>query len=339
MAELISGVTTLADYTKRLDPNDKIAVIAEILNKKNAILDDIMWKEGNLITGEKTTIRTGIPAPTWRILNYGVPKAKSTTAQITDTCGMMETYCEVDKSLVELNGNTTAFLASENKAFIEGFGQTLATALFYGNQSTDPEKITGFDPRFNVLSTDEDKSGYNIIDAGSTTNYNTSIWAVVWGADTAYGIYPKGSKAGLTMENLGQQTSIDSNGLMHEVIRTHYKWDCGLTVKNWRGISRVANINWAAMQTAGDATDTSVNIIKFMQQAMDRVEEYIDGGNLVFYMHPELKSLLGLKLDEKGFAQLGRKDLEGRRNVLTFNGAPVRACRSILKATESRITA
>jgi len=336
MAEL-TGYNTLADLSKRLDPNDKVATIIEIINKKNAILDDIIWKEGNLLTGEKTTIRTGIPEPTWRKLNYGVAQAKSTTQQITDTCGMMESYCEVDKDLVKLNGNTSAYLMSENKAFIEGFGQTLASTMFYGDVSVNPEKFTGLAPRFSAISTNEDESGYNIIDAKGTSTNNTSIWAVVWGQDTVMGIYPKGSKAGFEMENLGQVTSVDSNGLMHEVIRTHYKWDCGLTVKNWRAVARVANINYTQLLTAGDSSDVSANIVKYMQMAMDRVEDFIDGGTLVFYMHPEVKSMLGLKLDEKGFSQLSVQELKARRNVLTFNGAPIRPCRAILKNAEARI--
>jgi len=335
MAEL-SGYTTLLDLSKRLDDNNKVARIIEILNKKNAILDDIIWKEGNLLTGEKTTIRTGIPAPTWRKLNYGVPDKKSDTAQITDTCGMLESYAEVDKELVRLNGNTEAFLMSENKAFIEGFGQTLASTLFYGDTSVYPERFTGLSPRYNVLSTNEDESGYNIVDAGGTGSDNTSIWLVVWGQDTAFGIYPKGTSAGLDMTNLGEETSVDANGLKHQVLRTHYKWDCGLTVKNWRGVARIANIDWTDLMTAGDSGDTSANLLKYMNIALDTVDEFIDGGTPVFYMHPRARTMLREKLQDKGFAQLSVTELMGRQNVLTASGVPVRACRSLLK-TEARI--
>lgn len=62
--------------------------------------------EGNLPTGHKTTIRSGLPSATWRLLNYGVQPSKSTTVQVTDSVGMLETYAEVDKSLADLNGNT-----------------------------------------------------------------------------------------------------------------------------------------------------------------------------------------------------------------------------------------
>ncbi len=331
MAEIGTAVT-LQDLSRRLDPNNKVAKIIEVLNKRNEILDDIQWMEGNLPTGHTTTIRTGLPTGAWRKLNYGVPQEKSTTQQITDTCGMLETYCEVDKDLVELNRNTEAFLLSENKSFIEGMGQTLATTLFYGDTDTNPERFLGFAPRYNLISTDEDNSGYNIITAGGSGSDNTSIWLVVWGEDTVHGIYPQGSVAGLKMENLGQDTSVDSNGYKHEVIRTHYQWKCGLTVRNWRSVARIANIDWSDLQTAGDTSDTSANIIKYMNQAIDKVEEFIPGGKAVFYMRPDVKTMLREKLMDKGFAQLSFGELQGRQNVMSFNGIPVRSCRAITKA-------
>jgi hypothetical protein len=332
-----SSYITLQDYASRLDPTNKIAKVVEILHKKNAILDDIIWKEGNLTTGHTSTIRTGIPSPAWRILNYGVAQVKSSTAQVTDTCGMMEAYSKIDKKLAQLNGDQKEFLLDENKPIIEGFGQTLATTLFYGNTATNPEQFLGLAPRYNSLSTDEDLSGYNVIDAGGTGSDNTSIWMVVWGPETVHGIYPKGSTAGMQFEYLGEDTNTDSNGLEHQILRSHYVWDCGLTVRNWRGIARVANIDMSDLNTTGDASDTSANILKYMQQATDRVEEFIDSGNAVFYMHPEVRSMLTLKLQEKGFAQLSVADLKQRQNVLTFNGMPVRSCRALTK-TESAIS-
>lgn len=106
MATLASGQLTLADWAKRLDPEGKIEVkIAEILNQTNEILDDAVFIEGNLPTGHRVTIRTGLPAVYWRSLNQGVPRSKSTSAQVDESCGMLEAYSAVDKDLAELNGN------------------------------------------------------------------------------------------------------------------------------------------------------------------------------------------------------------------------------------------
>jgi len=188
-----------------------------------------------LPTGHRTTVRTGLPTPTWRKLYGGVQPTKSRTTQVTDGCGMLEAYAEVDKALADLNGNTGAFRLSEDRAHIEGMNQEFASTLIYGNEGTEPEAFTGLSPRFNSQSAENAR---NIITSAATPDStdNTSIWLVVWGPNTVHGIYPKGSVAGLQMEDKGQVTieSIDGAGGRMEAYRSHYRWDCGLTVRDWR---------------------------------------------------------------------------------------------------------
>src|SRR5260370_24414882 len=119
MAVLSNTALTYADWAKRMDDEYKVAVIIELLSQTNEILDDMLVVEGNLPTGHKTTVRTGLPQATWRLLNNGVPNAKSTTAQITDTCGNLETYPVIDKDIADLNGNTAYFRLSDVNAILE----------------------------------------------------------------------------------------------------------------------------------------------------------------------------------------------------------------------------
>lgn len=94
-----ANAVTLLDCAKRFDSTGKIAKLVEIMAQTNEILEDALWLEGNLPTGHRTTIRTGLPSATWRLLNYGVQSSKSTTKSVDDSCGMLEAYAEVDKSL------------------------------------------------------------------------------------------------------------------------------------------------------------------------------------------------------------------------------------------------
>src|SRR5690554_3800154 len=185
MAVLSTQNPTLLDLAKRTDPNGQIATIVEILNETNEVLQDMTWVEGNLPTGNRTTIRSGIPDPTWRKLYGGVQPTKSTTVQVTDNTGMLEAYAEVDKALADLNGNTAAFRLSESRPHMEGMNQEIARTLFYGNETDLPESFTGLTPRFNDLSAE---NGENIIDAGGQSTTNRSIWLVVWGPNTVHGI-------------------------------------------------------------------------------------------------------------------------------------------------------
>ena len=90
MGALNANCLTLADWAKRLDPDGKVPAIVELLSQNNEILSDMLFIEGNLPTGHRTTVRTGLPTVAWRLLNQGVQPSKSVTAQIDEACGMME---------------------------------------------------------------------------------------------------------------------------------------------------------------------------------------------------------------------------------------------------------
>src|SRR3990172_1769088 len=201
MATLGTNVLTLADWAKRLDPDGKVPSIVELLSQTNEILMDMQWIEGNLPTGHRTTVRTGLPTAAWRLLNQGVTPSKSRTVQIDEATGMLEAWSEVDKDLAELNGNTAAFRLSEAQAFIESMNIEMAQTLFYGNSSTSPEEFTGLAIRYSDLSAD---NAQNIVSGSGVGADNSSIWLVCWGANTVHGIFPKGSKAGLVHEEIGR---------------------------------------------------------------------------------------------------------------------------------------
>ncbi len=180
----------LINVTKRLDPDGSIAKIAEVLAEKNPILDDIPIVEGNLPMGHLTTIRTGLPEPTWRRLNYGVYPTKSTTAQITESCGMLEAYAEVDKRLAEINGNTAEWRASEDRPHIEAMSQAMVDTLIYGDTSVYPDRFLGLAPRYDAVGQPTGKftavtnSAYlnhviSCSDGTPTASKQTSVWYIV----------------------------------------------------------------------------------------------------------------------------------------------------------------
>ena len=310
---------TLLDVTKRLDPNGKIDTIAEILNETNEILSDMVWVEGNLPTGHRTTVRTGLPTPTWRKLYGGVQPTKSTTAQITDSCGMLEAYAEVDKALADLNGNTAAFRLSEDRAHIEGINQEFVSTLFYGNEGTEPEAFTGFAPRFNSLSA---VNGEQIIqNSGIEGSDNASIWLIVWGQNTVHGIYPKGSVGGLKHEDKGQVTieNVDGNGGRMEAYRSHYRWDCGLTVRDWRYIVR---IQYDQEDLTKDAK-TGPDLIDLMSGALERVPS-LTMGRPVFYANRKALSFLRRQIANKVTNSTLTMETVAGKKVTHFDGIPVR---------------
>jgi hypothetical protein len=319
------------DVAKRLDPDGKIDTIVEILAETNEILEDMVWMEGNLPTGHRTTIRSGLPAPTWRKLYGGVQPTKSRTVQVTDTCGMLEAYAEVDKALADLNGNTGAFRLSEDRAHIEGMNQEFASSLFYASEATAPEEITGFAPRYNSLSAE---NAQNIIQNPSIEGSdNATVWLICWGENTVHGIYPKGSMGGLQMTDKGQVTieNVDSSGGRMEAYRTHYRWDCGLSVRDWRYVVR---IQYDQEDLKGDAA-SGPKLIDLMTQALD-VPPSLTMGRPAFYMNRRARSFLRRQMLEKIAGSTLTMDQIGGKQVLSFAGIPVRRCDALLN-TETAV--
>ena len=329
MATIGTNAMTLSEWAKRLDSNGKVDKIAEILNQRNEVLEDMLWLEGNLPTGHKTTVRTGLPNVAWRMLNYGVKPSKSVTKQITDACGMLETYSEVDKALADLNGNTSEFLLSESVAYLEAMNQEQAKTLFYGNTDEAPAKFIGLSPRYSRLAREaasiEDSADY-VIDAGGTGTDNTSIWRVVWGDRGVHGIFPKGSKAGISQADRGQVTLTDDEGGRFEGYRSHFKWDCGLTVRDFRQIVRIANI---PMSDIG-----SSKLIEHMIEATEKVHNIKDG-KPAFYMRREVRTALRNLMRSDKNMNLTFDTVEGKL-VTMFDGVPVRICDALL-STEAKV--
>jgi len=331
---------TLADWAKRTDPDGRIPVIAELLSQSNEILEDCVFKEGNLPTGDRVVIRTGLPTVYWRALNQGIPNSKSTTAQVDEACGILEARSEVDKDLAMLNGNTAQFRLSEDTAFLEAMNQTQATTLFYGNPATDAKQFLGLATRYSSTSAG---NGQNILKSGGTTaGAQTSVYLVVWGDQTVYCPFPKGSKAGLIHEDLGEQTVYNSDGTRLQAYATRYQWKNGLVVKDWRYVVRIANIEVTDLlgQTGTQAWNTSTNIIKLMARALYRIPN-MSMGRACFYMNRTVHSGLSvaaldrsqyvLKVNE-GLSQFGTP-----YSWLSFLGVPLRRVDAILN-TESVVS-
>lgn len=325
---MADNMPTLADWAKRLDPDGSIAAIVEIMNQTNEILKDAVFIEGNLPTGHRTTVRNDIPSATWRKLNYGVANTKSTTQQVVDTIGMLETYAEVDKDLADLNGNTAEFRLSEDRPHIEGMNQDMATTLFYGDTAVYPERFLGLMPRYDALG-DPSNPGNSYLDhvldgTGTDAGSNSSVWFVTWGENTVHMIFPKGSKAGLMTEDLGQQTLFDANNDKFEGYRSHYQWKSGLCVRDWRYVVRIANVD-----------PTATFDYTLLIQAYNAIPT-MGMGRTAIYCNRAVKNQIDIAAAEKSNAALSIKEVFGEPTTMFWN-IPIRQCDALL-TTEAVVT-
>jgi hypothetical protein len=332
MAVLGTSNPTLADLAKVTDPDGSIADVVEILNATNEILMDMTFLEGNLTTGHRTSIRSGLPTPTWRKLYGGVQPTKSRAVQVTDNTGMMEDYSEVDKALVEMAGNPAAFRLQEDRPHIEGMNQEFASTLFYGDESTAPEEFTGLAARYNSLSAE---NGDNIINGGGSGADNASIWLICWGPNTCHGIIPKGSKAGIQQRDLGEVTleNADGNNGRMQAYRTHYRWDVGLSVRDWRYAVRIANID-RSLLTADISTGADLNDL--MHQAWTELPN-TSAGRCAWYMDKQVMSFLRRQTSNAVQNSTLSVDMVGGTMQTSWGGIPIRRC-DALRTNEATVS-
>lgn len=341
MATLSTNSPTLLDVARSLDPQGKIANIALVLQEYNDILEDINWTEGNLPTGHQSNVETSKPTPNFRLLNQGVVPSKATAGIIVDTCAILEDRNEIDINIAKLNGNTEGFRRQQDRSFIQGFSDQLATSLIYGDVSVNPEQFNGLASRYFSLGTTYTTSA-NMIDGGGTGSDNTSIWLVNWSPSTVFGIYPKGSKAGMQFEDLGIQDVLtdSATGAKMRAYTSWFQWLCGMAISDWRHVVRICNVDISDLETSSDGTDNSANILKFMSQAIDLLPP--NGmGRPVFYMNNRVRSMLRVKLLDKSNFYLQTRDVMGAgdiaRKQLEFYGVPCRRVDAITN-TEAQIT-
>lgn len=334
MATLSPYALTLADHAKRIDPDGKTPKIVELLSQTNEILDDMVFVEGNLPTGHRSVIRTGLPTVAWRLLNQGVQPSKSTTAQVDEGCGMLEAWSEIDKKVAELNGNTSAFRLSEAQAFIEAMNQEHAQTLFYGNSSISPEEFTGLAIRYSSLSA---ANAENIISAGgSDGSNNSSIYLVCWGPNTVHGIFPKGSKAGLDHQDLGLETVEVTAGVAATrmlAYRDIWSMNTGICLRDWRYVVRIPNIDISNLVAKSSAAD----LIDLMIKAIHRVPN-LNMGKPVFYMNRTVMQMLDIQKrdDIISGGGLTYQDVDGKP-VAHFRGIPCKKVDALLE-TEAPVT-
>jgi len=332
MATLGNTFVDLIDIYKQQDGHGQYVEVIEMLSEMNPILDDAMAMECNKGASHLHTVRTGLPTVAWGRLYKGIVQSKSRTAQVEDTTGFVEGLSTVDSRLLDISKNRGLVRLNEAQSYIESINQEVAAKMFYGNTASDPEEFMGFAPRFNDLSA---TNGNQIVDAGGTGSDNTSVWFVTWGDNQCHLLYPEGTKAGVQRQDMGKQRVTDASGNPYYAEEEMFTWHVGLAVKDWRYVSRIANID------VSDLKAGSVALYDFMRKAYYRLQSRrVKGGKMAIYLNRDVIEALDALATNAGasdnFVRLSRKEVEGEE-VLSYRGIPLRETDALLN-TEAQVT-
>ena len=346
MAVIGNTALTLSDWAKTRDPDGRMAVVIDLLSQANEMMDDMLWKEGNMTDGHQTTVLTGLPQGTWRMLYQGVQPSKTTKAQITERTGTLEAYSVIDKQLADLNGNTAEFRMSEDRGFFEGMTQQMQGALIYSNTRNTPQQILGFAPRYATVNPANAQTANNVIDMGGTGSTNTSVWFVQWGDDTCHGIFPKGTVAGLQHEDLGRFTNINPDGSRYEIYQSHFMWKSGLCVRDWRYVTRMCNIDVTLLNGVNAPNLINAFILALGHwptapstatavQSATRPSGNLGGGRAAIYASRVISTYMRLQATNKTNLLLRLDEFDGKV-ITSFSGVPIRIVDQLL-STEARV--
>jgi hypothetical protein len=332
MTAIGTDAVTLHDWAARFGAKGEYVnqQIVEIQSKTNRLFEVLPYKQCNDGQKEVVLLRGELPEVAWRIINKGVKPGKSKSKQASFTCGGIEHLARVDEKLLKINGNDNNWRLSENIAAQEAMGQKMATTFFYGDETVNPAGFTGLSSYYYSKANQDSLWADQIIDAGGTGASLTSLWMLGLGADTVYGIYPKGTAAGFEYKDNGRVKTYDSDGGEFYSYESQYNWDMGLAIRDPRYVVRVANINTSALTSANcDA------FIENMIKAYNQIENPAKASKLVIFANRSVETYLDIVAEKKSNVRLTIDEYGGKK-ITHFWGIPVLRCDAILN-TESQL--
>lgn len=317
MSVLTHSVPNILDISTRYTSDGKPLPIAEILTRKKPVFQDIPWVEANTTNGHRLAVETELPEAVLRKLNGGVKPSAGRAASITEATAEFASLGQVDKVLAQLSTNVADFRVKKNGRHIEAIGQSFEDQFFYGTKVV-PEGFVGLAERYAAKNDKVMKR--QIIDLGGTGNTLTSIWVVGWGEDSVYGIYAKGTQAGIQHMDYGDDLVDDGNGGKYPAYRDWFALQCGLAVEDPRNIARVANVAESSLEIS--PTNPENLLINQLIRATHRVER-LESTRPVIYVNRDIFEWLDLQANNRTVLALKQTELDGQQ-VTTFRGIPIR---------------
>lgn len=328
MTTVNSTSMSVLDAAKSMGASGQILNTAELLSKKTGMLQDIPWVPTDEPESHVSAQTTSLPTGSDIVHNQETAASKSTVANIVETTQGYEIWLTPAASVLSYGGNPGAKLAKETMRATEAMKQAVQSRFITGNGDTTPGQMYGFQVRYSSLSSNAARC---IIDCDGTGSDNASIYYVRWSPETIYGLYPKGTQAGLKFKDYGEMPVTTSSG---EIVRhkLHFQWWFGLSIDDWRQAGRLCNIDVPAL-LAG----TGADLISRMNDLMACIEDNTHGKG-AFYMnrtvHAALRRQSRTAVQAGGGMTYANVDGEDKWD---FNGVPVRIIDD-LPIAESRVT-
>jgi hypothetical protein len=294
-----------------------IVRLAEVMTETNEVQRDISWVRSNQLTSNIHYKRTVMPTAQSRQLNEGISSSVSKKEAHTDTCVQVATRSDVDIALLDIAPDPAEFLAQEARPHMTALAEMTVHGIFKGDVEGG---ILGFETRLNKLNLPGNKKN-QIVDAGGTGQNLGSIYIIKWDPDEVTGIYPMNTTAGLNIEILAKHMVDDKAGKKFIAHTTEFSQFYGLSVRDYRYVSRLCNID---LDLVLNDQAAQVNLFNKLITAKNRIYN-VSSGHVFMYMSPELANLIEIAGWNKTNALIGyREDIQNDTRILSFSGIPIR---------------
>lgn len=304
------------EVANRIAADGGIPEIFYEIEKKNMILEKLLMRPTSHETHHEYIRTLTKPSGTWGRVNKGVVAHSTRTKPEKAYCGRLEDRNEIDERA--FTGLSPAAAANvrliEDRQFASGLGENMADWLVYGSQGEDGDSFDG------IYAHEEYQAvGDQVIDAGGSTALG-SILVMEMSAERMYGIYPKGSKVGLSVKSKGSEPKLDSdNGGTFYVRVSVFEWLMGFVIKDPTAIVRIANIEDAA---SNDGSSTYGIDYSMIYDAFSRLPNIGSLDTYIFVNRRQLKNMQ-TALHEKLNIMYAPDLPFGRKWIRSVDGAEV----------------
>lgn len=304
------------EFVKRMGEGPAREIL-EVARDRNAMLSTAMVTQGNEVDGNVTVARTEYIDGQFVPMYGGVSDESSKTEELRDSSGTLETFSAIATRLIDRSADGPRTRFEEDKSAMIGFSQTMENEVFNGDQRVNTDGFTGFYARYPDLETVGNRASEQVVDAAGTGNgIQTSMWLVTWDQMATYLFFGKNVEGGLQITDLGKQEWTNPAGGRFMAWVNHFEWNLGLTVRDFRSNSRIANINTT------DLLAGNVTLVPLMTEAFYKIPAEMQSMRKAWYCSTEVLVALTKEAQQQANTYLTIENFEGKP-IVSFYGIPI----------------
>ena len=252
MAWSMDTQATMMSVAQRIGPDGVQMAIVDTISYKTPFIEEGYWHEANDFNSHHFLQVVSKPVGTDSVANKGIAWEQAVTRPLTEPIQGLEVYSRIDIRILGRERDPEAFRSAQALLDASGLKVTFHDRMLYGNNSIYPAQVNGLFTRYpNLTNPVTGLPQPNVTDNGGRIgNAQSSTWAVKWGLDGLFFVYPRGGQGWITSDDMGVQLVPDDQNLTpareYRALVTCMGIHFGVCAGDDRCVQRLANIDATA---------------------------------------------------------------------------------------------